>query len=290
MGSRSNGMEPVRWVVGSAGDPKGVYITTTNALVKYGPQVSASREAALMRYVLQKCPEIPVPVVYDTWTTNTTTTADDIGTGTGTETGYISMSPMPGEELASAWPWMDKAEKDSVMDDYKMILWRLRSVDPSSPDELQSLRIGAIAGEGPAIDHDRRRRRLSSDGKEKKKKMRHGGPFATEAEFNTWLRSLDSCPPYSEEEEKDSSTDFYSDLLKDSMRTDHKWRLTHGSLGPRNVLVSHGRVTAVLGWGAGGWYPEYWEFVKMVADLPRSVCGGISGDMRGGCGVWARWR
>ena len=229
---RPDGMEPVRWVVGAEGDWRGVYITETNKLIKYGPHVFASREAALMRYISQNCPEIPVPVVYETWT-------DDDGTG------YISMSPMPGKELETAWPEMNSAEKESVMNDYKTILQRLRSVEPSPDTPVQ---IGAIDG-GPATCHRPSDRRC-------------GGPFSTETELNSWLRSL-IC---SESEEWYSG--FHNEMMKNSMRDDHKWRLTHGDMGPHNVLVENGHITAVVDWELGGWYPEYWEYVKMIQYLP----------------------
>lgn len=141
------GMEPARWIVGSAEEGRGVYITETNALVKFGPHVIASRETATMQYVLHKCPEIPVPVVYDSWT------GDD-------GFGYIAMAPMPGKDLDDVWPEMDSAEKESVMKDYRAILQRLRSLDPSPDAPIQ---IGAIDG-GPAVDH------RPSD-------RRSGGPF-----------------------------------------------------------------------------------------------------------------
>lgn len=79
------GMEPVRWIAGKAGR-QGAYVTQTNAVVKFGSYVVPARESAAMQYVLQRCPEIPVPVVYDSWT------GDD-------GLGYISMSHMPGKNL-----------------------------------------------------------------------------------------------------------------------------------------------------------------------------------------------
>lgn len=226
------GMEPVRWLVGAAGDYRGVYITETNALVKFGPHVFASREAATMKYVLQKCPEIPVPVVYDSWT------GDD-------GYGYIAMTPMPGKDLEESWAEMSSIEKESVMNDYKTILQRLRSVDPPPDAPVQ---IGAIDG-GPVIDH------RPSD-------RRSGGPFSTEAEFNSWLLSLLAT------ETEEFYLDFCVETLKSSMRDNHKWRLTHGDMGPHNILVENGRITAVLDWEMAGWYPEYWEYVKMIQYLP----------------------
>ncbi|CAF9924965.1 MAG: hypothetical protein ALECFALPRED_002876 [Alectoria fallacina] len=224
--------EPARWIVGSAGAYRGIYITETNALVKFGPHVFPSREAATMKYVLQSCPDIPVPVVYDFWT------GDD-------GFGYISMAPMPGKDLDEIWPELDSLERESVMKDYKAILQRLRALDPSPDTPIQ---IGAIDG-GPAVDHRPSDRRSS-------------GPFSTEAELNNWLLSL-IHPDYQE-----YHSDFFVETVKGSMRDNHKWRMTHGDMGPHNILVENGRITAVLDWELAGWYPEYWEYVKMIQYLP----------------------
>lgn len=229
---KPEGMEPARWVVGSAEAFRGVYITETNALVKFGPHVFPSRETASMQYILQHCPEIPVPVVYDSWTGE-----DGLG--------YISMAPMPGRSLEEVWLEMDPIEKVSVMKDYKSILQRLRSLDPSPDTPIQ---IGTIDG-GPVVDHRPSGRR--SD-----------GPVSTEAELNSWLLSL-----FHPESEMYHS-DFHVETIKNSMRDNHKWRLTHGDMGPHNILVENGRVTAVLDWELSGWYPEYWEYVKMIQYLP----------------------
>ena len=208
------GMDPARSIVGSAGDSKGVYITQTNALIKFGPHVVASREAATMQYVLQRCPEIPVPVVYDYWT------GDD-------GYGYISMAPMPGRDLEEVWPEMDSFEKDAVMRDYETILQRLRGLNPLPDIPIQ---LGAIDG-GPVVDH------RTSD-------RRSGGPFSTEAELNRWLLGL--VTP----RRKEWFLDFRIETIKTGMRDNHKWCLTHGDMGPHNILVENGHITAVL----------YWEF------------------------------
>lgn len=250
MGKPAGTMEPARWLSGSAGESKGVYITATNALVKFGPHVVPSREAATMQYVLQQCPEIPVPVVYASWTEDHDQNDDGVG--------YIAMTPMPGKRLDEVWSTLDSAKRKSVMNDYRVILQRLRGLDPS-PDT--PVRIGALDGDGPAVDG----RPIEGGGR------RCGGPFSTEAEFNGWL--LSRVVHQSDESAGNHHPDsFIFETLKSAMRENHKWRLTHGDMGPHNVLVDendNGRITAVLGWGSAGWYPEYWEYVKMIQRLPR---------------------
>lgn len=41
---------------------------------------------------------------------------------------------------------------------------------------------------------------------------------------------------------------------------------THGEVAPRNVMVdADGRITGILGWEKAGWYPDHWEYTKMMA-------------------------
>ncbi|KAK3297791.1 uncharacterized protein B0H64DRAFT_416719 [Chaetomium fimeti] len=47
---------------------------------------------------------------------------------------------------------------------------------------------------------------------------------------------------------------------------------THGSLHPRNIIVSSGpkpRVVSILGWEQAGWCPAYWELCKARAECSR---------------------
>ncbi|KAH8131884.1 hypothetical protein FP744_10006294 [Trichoderma asperellum] len=45
-------------------------------------------------------------------------------------------------------------------------------------------------------------------------------------------------------------------------RSDYAIRFTHGELSPRNVVVQNSKIVCILGWDSGGWYPEWWEYVK----------------------------
>ncbi|KAJ5545243.1 hypothetical protein N7535_006374 [Penicillium sp. DV-2018c] len=33
-------------------------------------------------------------------------------------------------------------------------------------------------------------------------------------------------------------------------------------IAPRNIMVDNGKVSAIVDWEFGGWYPEYWEYTK----------------------------
>lgn len=45
-------------------------------------------------------------------------------------------------------------------------------------------------------------------------------------------------------------------------RPDYAVRFTHGDLSPRNIVVQNSKIVCILGWDSGGWYPEWWEYVK----------------------------
>ncbi|KAM0261129.1 hypothetical protein ACHAQJ_002391 [Trichoderma viride] len=45
-------------------------------------------------------------------------------------------------------------------------------------------------------------------------------------------------------------------------RSDSGIRFTHGEISPRNIIVQNSKIVCILGWDSGGWYPEWWEYVK----------------------------
>ncbi|EHK18400.1 uncharacterized protein TRIVIDRAFT_68424 [Trichoderma virens Gv29-8] len=53
-----------------------------------------------------------------------------------------------------------------------------------------------------------------------------------------------------------------TDALKCQFRSDYNIRFTHGELSPKNIIVQNSKIVCILGWDSGGWYPEWWEYVK----------------------------
>lgn len=45
-------------------------------------------------------------------------------------------------------------------------------------------------------------------------------------------------------------------------QSDYAVRFTHGELSPKNIIVHNSKIVCILGWDFGGWYPEWWEYVK----------------------------
>jgi len=66
-------------------------------------------------------------------------------------------------------------------------------------------------------------------------------------------------------------------MLLSFLKDDHRIVLTHGDLQPRNIVVQGDKVTGIIDWEFGGWYSEYWEYVKGT-------------DLRGCEGWWRHYR
>lgn len=202
-------------------------------IVKFAPAIQTSREIMAIEFVRQKCPNIPVPEVHGAW---------EVDDGNGEKTGYFAMSVLPGSILRDLWITMTDNEKKTVLDDLASILIQLRGVQAP-----EGFIIGAVDGIGPAADP-------RASGAE------FGGPFTSEYEFNEWLVSL--IHPESQQ--------YFSGFFVETCRTclaslsSHQIRFSHGDLGMHNILVQGGRISGIIDWEYAGWYPEYWEYIKMI--------------------------
>lgn len=182
-----------------------------------------SIEAETMEFIRKACPEIPVPEVLSYWQ------EDGLG-------GCLAMTRMPGKSLHLEWAKMGPCERDSVISEYHAIASRLRALRPTA-----EVRIGALGG-GSVIDH-----RCSGTAV--------GGVCSTESDFNNFL--LSQLHPLTK--------DVQRETIKCCLRSNHEIRFTHGDFGPHNILVDSesGHITGVIDWEHAGWYPEYWEYIKM---------------------------
>lgn len=215
-------VQTATWIVGKRGGETGVYVTTSDIVVKHGRHVRSEREGQTITFIRKNCPEIPVPKVYGSWKERKG--ERDIE--------YLAMSKMPGTMLRETWATMDTQDKESVLKDLRAILRHLRKL--RAPDTAL---IGPLDG-GPAGD-------ARGSG------MEYG-------EFNEWLVSLihpDSTKYHSS---------FYIETIRNSLKCNHQLRFNHGDLGLHDILVEGGRITAIIDWEFAGWYPEYWEYAKVI--------------------------
>ncbi|GMF71415.1 hypothetical protein AFCA_001089 [Aspergillus flavus] len=51
----------------------------------------------------------------------------------------------------------------------------------------------------------------------------------------------------------------------------HPYRsvFTHADLHPSNILIDRGRLSGIVDWECAGFYPEYWEFTKLMYGAER---------------------
>jgi len=148
---------------------------------------------------------------------------------TGTE--YLFMSYIPGCTLESVWKSMSSEDRNEVIAQLKHYFDQLRSIPP--PDPL------LLGTPGSGIVNDTRRHN------------RQTHSITSEQQFNEFLGSF----TFGRSRE---STRVILLNLKD----DHRIVLTHGDLHPRNIMVEGNKVTGIVDWAYGGWYPEYWEYIK----------------------------
>ncbi|KAM3518148.1 hypothetical protein NHJ13051_008411 [Beauveria bassiana] len=55
----------------------------------------------------------------------------------------------------------------------------------------------------------------------------------------------------------------------------HRIVFTNSDIAPRNMMVRGDRIVAIIDWEGAGWYPKYWEYVKLMHFLDR--CPGWKG-------------
>ncbi|KAF3482912.1 phosphotransferase family protein [Arthroderma uncinatum] len=71
----------------------------------------------------------------------------------------------------------------------------------------------------------------------------------------------------------DTVKEFHHSLAKGephNLGDNHAIHFAHADLAPRNIIVDEntGRINAIIDWERAGWYPEYWDIVRMNYDRP----------------------
>ena len=58
-------------------------------------------------------------------------------------------------------------------------------------------------------------------------------------------------------------TEQYTESLLSRIPRNAAIKFTHGDLLPKNIFVEGSRITGILDWATGGFYPAYWEYCRM---------------------------
>lgn len=196
------------------------------------------------QYINTHAPEIPVPSC--------------LGSLKSSGRTYVFMSRADGVPLDSLWSNLSAAQKSSVQSQLTRIFSTLRSKLPNAGSDGQTRQtIGSFVS---GICKDTRRMQRVSE-----------KPIHTETEFNDFLCS----------DTRRTATPWIQ-MVRSYLKDNHQLVMTHGDLHPRNIMVEWERgeedvsvegwerqirVTSLIDWELGGWYPEYWEFVKALSTI-----------------------
>lgn len=145
---------------------------------------------------------------------------------------YIEMAYIQGDDLDTAWSGLSTHQKNTIFADIKQHLACLRELQHPKQDIVSS------ALQNPAYDG-----RIGA---------RFYGPLSHK-EFHSLTRGHLRMEDVAE---------FLGQEVAKVHTSRYRTHFTHADLAPRNIIVRHGRVVAIIDWAFAGWYPEYWEFTK----------------------------
>ncbi|KAJ6018481.1 hypothetical protein N7522_001945 [Penicillium canescens] len=148
---------------------------------------------------------------------------------------YIEMEYVRGMSLEAAWyrGHLSQDQKKYIITEVAGYIRQLRKLEP--PREG----IVASASFNEALDH-----RVGSY---------TFGPFTNHQGFHSYLRAnvpIEDCNEVIGPEVTECHSRRYRSCF------------THADIAPRNIMVDNGKVSAIVDWQFGGWYPEYWEYTK----------------------------
>ncbi|RDB23488.1 hypothetical protein Hypma_008959 [Hypsizygus marmoreus] len=168
---------------------------------------------------------------------------------------FLVMDFIDAPSLAVVWCRLSPPEKSSVLLQLHGYLTQLRNLSPPHPGY-----VGA-AGGLPCRDV-----RLAGEPL---------GPFTSVQDFHErlghgYMRTSD--------EQKD-----YRSIFEACAERSYETVFTHGDITPRNILVKDVKIVAIVDWDTSGWYPEYWEYVRLrnayIKLLPEDYVEGLLGLM-----------
>lgn len=141
----------------------------------------------------------------------------------------ITMTYVEGQTLKQAWPELTPDQRSNIMAQLRDYIAQMRA--------LGGIHLGRLDGQGVVIPCIM---------------TRSGGPFGTLAELHEWLVR----PPM-----RLPTQSMYWHQITTQLGADYPIVFTHDDIAARNILISEGRIVALLDWEYAGWYPEYWEYV-----------------------------
>lgn len=162
-----------------------------------------------------------------------------LGLVTFGKTSYMFTTFVRGHTLERCWPSLTQGQKGSIRSQLHQIMSDLRRHPraPSSPlGTLSSLHVCKDYRINVSISPPN---------------------LLSVSDFHDWIVS--TVYP--------KTSPCYRRWFRARMRDDYRVVLTHGDFHPRNIMLEtlpsgEARVTGIIDWEMGGWYPEYWEMYK----------------------------
>lgn len=146
----------------------------------------------------------------------------------------LVMELVPGKTLNVTWQTLTPEQKTSLVTELAGYLLQLRGLQPPKEGFVGSLMLGS------GYDH-----RLGG---------RRFGPFESIAVFHKFVRRDDSMDLWA----------FDKDVTNVHNKSNsYVTKFTHADMSPENIMVKNGKITGIIDWEFGGWFPEYWEYTKM---------------------------
>ncbi|KAF2461274.1 kinase-like domain-containing protein [Lineolata rhizophorae] len=208
-----------------------VFRISENIVVKVTDEASAMTEHRTLSYLRERLPDFPAPRPHGV---------------VRLDTYFLLFSTfIQGVDLEKVWPQLDEGQKLAVSSQLDSLFSQLRALP--FPDDTP---LGGIQGDG--CKDCRRGVRVSSEA------------IMDVGQFEDFIFAG-----------LNAASSLYADFLRSLMPLSSVCVFTHGDLRPANIIVDTGddgtwKVVAVIDWESSGFYPEYWECVKMTNNLtPR---------------------
>ncbi|KAF4983413.1 hypothetical protein FZEAL_1142 [Fusarium zealandicum] len=212
-----------------------IKIEKLNMAVKVNYECHLNLEEVQTMWAIRKAfpnDEIPVPEVF--------------GWRKQDDRVFIYMSLVPGETLRQAWSSLTANDKTSLQTKLRDIIGSLRRLT-QTPEIIGSVNGGPLQDRFFRIDDEK-------------------GPLSTIKEFNDWIFAIATRqdPQPGKAIQGLDHPDMYRGMLPDHGNI----YFTHGDLTLGNIMVSGSpgsyAITGIIDWEQAGWYPEYWEYCKLL--------------------------
>lgn len=144
---------------------------------------------------------------------------------------FLIMTALPGQTLDSVFHRLSYPEREQLLKDLKSVISQVRSIPNRSSYAF------ANSFGGPLVDC-----RLP---------VGICGPFHLLSEFHAYL-----VHKLVRKETKDNIAAVHARLYRPVF--------THADLNPTNIIMDRGRLSGIVDWECAGFFPDYWEFTKLM--------------------------